>query len=108
MTPTGAGAGLTAGWNGVPARGSSRTQAMSRQWGTLFSLIGKMTESKTMWGLEKWGAKYDGKFYSGNIIKAYRKKFAVDRMEAVRELQLLGVSLTKEQIDKEKAVVKAN
>ena len=41
------------------------------------------------------------------IVKAYRKKFAVDRMKAVEELQLLGVSLTKEQIDREKAAVKA-
>lgn len=56
---------------------------------------------------EKWVAEYDGKLYGGNIIKAYRKKFAVDRMEAVRELQLLGVALTKEQIDREKAAVKA-
>lgn len=49
----------------------------------------------------------DGTLYSGDIIKAYRKKFAVDRMKAVEELQLLGVSLTKEQIDREKAAVKA-
>lgn len=56
---------------------------------------------------EKWVAEYDGTTYGGDIIKAYRKKFAVDRMKAVAELQLLGVSLTKEQIDREKAAVKA-
>lgn len=56
---------------------------------------------------EKWAAEYDGTPYGGDIIKAYRKKFAVDRMKAVAELQLLGVSLTKEQIDREKAAVKA-
>ena len=56
---------------------------------------------------EKWVAEYDGIPYGGDIIKAYRKKFAVDRMKAVAELQLLGVSLTKEQIDREKAAVKA-
>lgn len=56
---------------------------------------------------EKWVAEYDGTPYGGDIIKAYRKKFAVDRMKAVAELQLLGVSLTKEQIDREKAAVKA-
>ncbi len=56
---------------------------------------------------EKWAAAYDGTPYGGDIVKAYRKKFAVDRMKAVEELQLLGVSLTKEQIDREKAAVKA-
>ena len=56
---------------------------------------------------EKWVAEFDGTPYGGDIIKAYRKKFAVDRMKAVAELQLLGVSLTQEQIDREKAVVKA-
>lgn len=56
---------------------------------------------------EKWVAEYDGMPYGGDIIKAYRKKFAVDRMKAVAELQLLGVSLPKEQIEREKAAVKA-
>jgi hypothetical protein len=56
---------------------------------------------------EKWVAEYDGTPYGGDIIKAYRKKFAVDRMKAVAELQMLGVSLTKEQIDREKTAVKA-
>ena len=56
---------------------------------------------------EKWVSEYDGTTYGGDIIKAYRKKFAVDRMKAVAELQMLGVSLTKEQIDREKAAVKA-
>lgn len=52
-------------------------------------------------------AAYDGMLYGGDIIKAYRKKFAVDRMKAVEELQSLGVSLAKEQIDREKATIKA-
>ena len=56
---------------------------------------------------EKWVSEYDGTPYGGDIIKAYRKKFAVDRMKAVAELQLLGVSLTNEQIDREKEAVKA-
>ena len=56
---------------------------------------------------EKWVSEYDGTPYGGDIIKAYRKKFAVDCMKAVAELQMLGVSLTKEQIDREKAAVKA-
>ncbi len=57
---------------------------------------------------EKWVAEYDGTLYGGNIIKAYRKKFAVDRMKAVAELQLLGISLTKEQIEREERAVKAH
>ena len=56
---------------------------------------------------EKWVTEYDDTLYGEDIIKAYRKKFAVDRMKAVEELQLLGVSLAKEQIDREKAAVKA-
>ena len=56
---------------------------------------------------EKWVAEYDGIPYGGDIIKAYRKRFAVDRMKAVAELQMLGVSLTKEQIEREKAAVRA-
>ena len=56
---------------------------------------------------EKWVAEYDGTAYGGDIIKAYRKKFAVDRIKAVAELQLLGISLTQEQIDREKAAVEA-
>lgn len=56
---------------------------------------------------EKWVNAYDGTAYNGDIIKAYRKKFAVDRLKAVEELQLLGVLLTKEQIDREKEAVKA-
>lgn len=56
---------------------------------------------------EKWVSEYDGTLYGGDIVKAYRKKFAVDRMKAVAELQMLGVSLTKEQIEREKAAVKA-
>ena len=51
---------------------------------------------------EKWVSEYDGTPYGGDIIKAYRKKFAVDCMKAVAELQMLG-----EQIDREKVAVKA-
>lgn len=65
----------------------------------------KFTEHKIK--AEKWVAEYDGTPYGGDIIKAYRKKFAVDRMKAVAELQMLGVSLTKEQIEREKAAVRA-
>lgn len=36
--------------------------------------------------VEKWVAAYDGTLYGGDIIKAYRKRFAVDRMKAVEKL----------------------
>ena len=65
----------------------------------------KFTERKQK--AEKWVTEYGGTLYGGDIIKAYRKKFAVDSMKAVEELQLLGVSLAKKQIDREKAAVKA-
>lgn len=39
-------------WTGSMPVGSFRTQAMSRQRGTLFSLIGEMTVQSTMW--ESW------------------------------------------------------
>ena len=55
----------------------------------------------------RWVAGYDGTAYNGDIIKAYRKKFAVSHMKAVNELLLLGVALTKEQIEKEERAVKA-
>lgn len=51
----------------------------------------------------KWIAEFDES--QGNIIKRYRKKFKVDRLKAVDELQKLGVKLTQEQIDKEKKIV---
>lgn len=53
---------------------------------------------------EKWVTEYDGTAYGGDIIKAYRKKFAV---KAVAELQTLGISLTKEQIEREREAVRA-
>lgn len=39
------------------------------------------------------------------MIKAYRKKFAVDRLKAVAELQKLGKTFTKAEIDKENQAV---
>ena len=83
-----------------------------REWYTMKKGKGKAAKKKMKFAdrkikAEKWVAEYDGTPYGGDIIKAYRKKFAVDRMKAVAELQLLGVSLTQEQIDREKAAVKA-
>lgn len=50
-----------------------------------------------------WVESFDGTAYNGDIIKAYRKKFAVDRLTSCRELQLLGVEITPEQIAREQA-----
>ena len=65
----------------------------------------KFDERKEM--ASRWVAEYDGSAYNGDIVKAYRKKFAVSRMKAVNELQFLGVVLTKEQIKREESAVKA-
>ena len=78
---------------------------MKRRKGKAAKKAMKFVERKAK--AEKWVLEYDGTLYGGDIIKAYRKKFVVDRMKAVSELQMLGISLTKEQIDREKAVVKA-
>lgn len=52
---------------------------------------------------KKWLANYSGE----DILKAYRKKFATDRMQTIHELQLLGVTVTDEQIAREKRAVEA-
>ena len=51
----------------------------------------------------KWLASYSG----DDVVKAYRKKFATERMQTVSELQLLGVTITDEQIAREKRAVEA-
>lgn len=51
----------------------------------------------------KWLVNYSGE----DILKAYRKKFATDRMQTIHELQLLGVTVTDEQIAREKRAVAA-
>lgn len=54
---------------------------------------------------EKWLLEYNSD--RGNLIKAYRKKFAVDRLKAIEELQKLGVKLSTEEIEKERMAVQA-
>lgn len=56
---------------------------------------------------EKWLTHFNDE-KNKNIVKCYRKKFAVDRLKAVDELQRLGIKLTKEQIAKGKKAVKAH
>lgn len=65
----------------------------------------RMTFAERKTRAEKWVSEFDGTAYNGDIVKAYRKKFAVDRMTSVRELQLLGVEITAEQIQREKEVI---
>lgn len=66
----------------------------------------RMTFANRKPSASAWAASYDGIAYNGDIIKAYRKKFAVDRMTSVHELQMLGVEITPEQIAREKDAVK--
>lgn len=54
---------------------------------------------------EKWLLKYN--LERENLVKAYRKQFAVDRIKAVEELQKLRVKLSTEEIEKERMAVKA-
>lgn len=63
----------------------------------------KMPQAVRLEKARKWLADYNG----DNVLKAYRKKFSTDRMQAVRELQLLGLTFTEEQIAKEKRAVQA-
>ncbi len=65
----------------------------------------KMTFEQRKTKAEKWLSTQE---LTGNaLIKAYRKKFAVDRLKAVSELQKLGKTFTKEEISKEKQAVEA-
>lgn len=63
----------------------------------------KMPQAIRLEKARKWLADYAG----DNVLKAYRKKFSTDRMQAVQELQLLGLTFTEEQIAKEKRAVQA-
>ena len=67
----------------------------------------KMTFLERKAEAEKWIANFNND-ENKNIIKCYRKKFAVDRLKAVEELQRLGVQLTEKQIEKERKAVKAH
>ena len=62
-----------------------------------------MPQAERLEKARKWLASYDG----DNVLKAYRKKFATDRMQALAELQLLGLTFTDEQIAAEKRAVQA-
>jgi len=50
---------------------------------------------------KKWLEKYSG----DNVLKAYRKSFAVDRMTTLNELTMLGLTFSEAQIEKEKRAV---
>ena len=65
----------------------------------------KLTFEQRKAKAEKWLSTQE---LTGNaLIKAYRKKFAVDRLKAISELQRLGKTFTKEEISKEKQAVEA-
>jgi len=65
----------------------------------------KITFEQRKLKAEKWLA--EQKLMGNALIKAYRKKFAVDRLKAISELQRLGKIFTKEEINKEKKAVEA-
>lgn len=56
--------------------------------------------------LEKAKKWIQGEYNGDNILKAYRKHFATDRMTALNELTILGFTFTDEQIEEEKRAVK--
>lgn len=64
----------------------------------------RMPQAERLEKARKWLSAYEGQ----NVLKDYRKKFAVDRMKALTELQLLGLSFTPEQIEKERQAVQAH
>lgn len=63
----------------------------------------RMPQTERLGKAKKWLASYEG----GNVLKDYRKKFAADRMQALHELQMLGLTFTEEQIAEEKRAVQA-
>ncbi len=63
----------------------------------------RMPQAVRLEKAKKWLDDYAG----SNVLKDYRKKFALDRMQALRELQMLGLTFTEEQIAKEKQAVQA-
>lgn len=63
-----------------------------------------MPQAERLEKARKWLASYSG----DDVLKAYRKKFATDRMQAIHELQLLGLTFSEERIAKEKKAVQAH
>lgn len=64
----------------------------------------KMPQDIRLSKAKKWLETYRG----DNILKAYRKKFAVGRLDAIKELQILGLEFSDEVIQKEKQTVEAH
>lgn len=63
----------------------------------------KMPQAVRLEKARKWLDAYEGQ----NVLKDYRKKFAVDRLKSIEELQLLGLTFTPEQIAREQQAVEA-
>ena len=62
-----------------------------------------MSQAERLEKYRKWVEAYTG----DNLLKDYRKKFATDRMQTIDDLQKLGVTVTPEQIAREKQAVQA-
>ena len=62
----------------------------------------RMDRKRRLDSVKHWIAKYKGK----NIIKGYKNHFGVDWLCAIKELQMLGVGLDPEYVEKLKLSVK--
>jgi len=56
----------------------------------------RMNRKRRLDSAKHWIAKYKGK----NIIKGYKNHFSVDWLCAIKELQILGVGLDREYVEK--------
>ncbi|NBG88897.1 hypothetical protein ISALK_10330 [Isachenkonia alkalipeptolytica] len=61
-----------------------------------------MNKASRLQAAKTWLPKYEGE----NIVKGYSKHFAVDRLSAVNELQILGVQIDPEYIKQLKETAK--
>lgn len=62
-----------------------------------------MSQAERFEKTRKWVEAYVG----DNLLKDYRKKYATNLMQTIDDLQKLGVTVTPEQIAKEKQAVRA-
>jgi len=69
---------------------------------TLAPRHNRMDRKRRLDSAKHWIAKYKGK----NIIKGYKNHFGVDWLCAIKELQMLGVGLDPEYVEKLKLSVK--
>lgn len=59
---------------------------------------GQISQAQRLNKAKKWIPTYTGE----NLLKCYRKHFKVDRMQTIRELQILGYEFSEEVVEREK------